>query len=314
MSAPADIEERTRLAAARVREPGLARHAGTAYIVGLMVFVGGALHVIQTDPDLAGPGMVATIIALIVLGVVLVAFSLELLGQRLAHQHAAKWALAGDFERASRGHFALLERRFVLPHWRATYATSLATSALMAGHPERAIVLLRAIEASKTLARRFESAHRDATALSLFALNQVAAARALADKPLRSPYPFTHRSAPRSEVGLVIDALAGTLQAASEAAIRAEERYRTPWVVTTQVDYAARRSYGWLLIAYAWERVARSRPAEERLDVERRRDEAIAQVAAAGPTGVVPPHFYRYLANVAPDFVAFADRFQPTRP
>lgn len=297
-----NIEERTRLAAAMVPKPGAARYAARAWIVGVVVFVGGALRVLTDLPELPTPGHLLALVALISLGVADLAFALELLGQLRAHQRATRWALAGQFERASEAQLALLERRWVLPEWRSVFAISLGATALMAGHAERAIVLLRAVEASGTVTRLQRGPLRDTTALTLFALGETSAARAIVAEGNGAARMFGLQL-PRTQVGLVIEAIAGSLESAIAAASVAEEQFQLPLLAPRDSYPAIQRAYGWLLIAYAWERVARSKPAEARGDAERRRDEAIARARD------VPRSFYRYLAPRAPDFVDFADRF-----
>jgi hypothetical protein len=298
-----DIEERTRLAVALVPKPGIARHGEALYVTSLGVFVWGALHVLRRYDDDPTLTRVGAVIALLALGVVLLTFTIELLNQSRMHRLAVEWVAKGNLERGAEGFFALLERRWVFVGWRASYATSLATAALMASHPERAMVLLRAVTASETMPRLHRATLRDRTALTLLALGRVVAARAMLAEPPEDTGSWVRRVSNRGHIVLLIDALCGNLEAAVASAEAAEERFRLPAIGSKRSGAKERRSYGWLVIAYVWERVVRSKSGEARLDFERRRDEAIAQARD------VPPHYYRYLAFVAPDFVAFADRF-----
>ena len=263
----------------------------------------GTLKVIRIPPDDAGPGTVAAAIALVGLGLGLLALALDLLNQLRVHKLATEWFMKGDLERASQEQFALMERRWVLPTWRASYAASLATSALMAGHAERAIVLLRAIAASKTISPLYERTLRDRTALALLVLNQTSAARALIAEEPRGSNMRIARLFEHAHIEVLIEALHGSLEGAIAAAERALVLYRLPPIQLGNPHVWVQRAYGWLVIGYVWERVARTKPPESRLEAEHRRDEALSQA------GGVPPHFYRYLAPVGQDFVTFADRF-----
>jgi hypothetical protein len=295
-----NVEERARLAVAMLPKAGSRLRIEWLYSVGLVAFVGGALYVIRHEADLDGR-LVALILALLPLGGALLVFTFGLLGQLQAHRLAVEWFMKGDLERSSKSFFALLERRWAFDAWRASYATSLATCALMAEEPERAIVLFRAIATSGALSPALRPMLDDRTALALFALGQTSAARAAiaeAPAPKRSWIRF---GVERAHVRLVVEGLVGPLEAAVREAEKAEEAYAIP---VLGKDFAkVQRAFGWLLVAYVFERVARSKPAEDRLDAERRRDRAISQGVA------VPPTFFRYLGKAAPDFVAFAERF-----
>ena len=71
-------------------------------------------------------------------------------------------------------------RRWLVPAARGVAALGLARAATVAGHGERAVVLLRALEASGSLPREHEDALRTSTALALLTLGRAPEARAIA--------------------------------------------------------------------------------------------------------------------------------------
>jgi len=192
--------------------------------------------------------------------------------------------LAGDLESAGTIYGDILERTLVHPGARAVIAAELATTAMMAGHADRAIVLLRAIERTSTMPRAHEAALVSRTVLALLALGAGEEARRLA----------AARSAHDPGLRLVVEAIAGDPAEACAWAERASARSDT---VTDEARLRLRHLY----LAYAWNRRARSASIEEA-------SAAIAHAATARhAVQSVPPHLYRYLLPRWPDFAAFVE-------
>lgn len=284
---PIDTEERCRTAATRLPRPGAATRAFGRWFDrtrrGLIVGV-----LLTPALLLLGLPMPALLGLLAGLLVVVVAARLALGPVIAACRRADGLYVAGRVDDAATVYHEALHRPLVLPAARAVAAVGLARCAVVAGHADRAVVLLRAIEASESLPRAHDDALRASTALALLALGRPGEAREVT-RSLATPLPG---------LVLLIEALAGPIEDALRAA---DAPPPDPAPGEDPVHHALRVRLGWLLRAYVAERVARAAPTDAvRASAETRRD------AARLTAGDVPPWMHRYLHAAWPDFGAFA--------
>lgn len=293
-----DLEERTRLAARRVPAPGLfatllGRWAIATLLGVVVALIRGLVWLVENGHRLGLTQLLA------LLGITVAALLLFLKqGTASRSLHAGtKLLFRGDLEGAGATFFDVLDSRIVMPAVRARGAALLGMTATLGGHADRAIVLLRAAAASNATPYPHGRHLVAATATALLALGRPADARAVlaADRT-------TDFDATGAGTALLIEALGGTVT----DAMRAVDRFRShsakrhiarnipAWMRDTQ------RAYGWLVIAYVWDRAARALPESERADAEKKRAEALAQAKG------VPPHFHAYLAASYPEFAKLA--------
>jgi hypothetical protein len=214
-----DIDERTRLAATWLPKPGLLAGAlgrnlartRTAFAIGVAVATLAAMQVGVPLPVI----LAVTASAVAFLAVVYRA-ALKLTD----HLRRGNALLADGFlEEAGEGFSLALEQPLALPAARAVVALELAVAATLAGHAERAVVLLRAVETSGALPREHDGALGQRMAIALLALGH-------ADKA----------------------ALAGDPVVAVDLGEALASRTRTAG------SHPGRPLLRWLMVAYAWRR------------------------------------------------------------
>ncbi|MBL9026892.1 MAG: hypothetical protein JNL21_32150 [Myxococcales bacterium] len=279
-----NLEEKTRLAVALLPGPGARHLERGAFLV--LLLIGAAQFLVR---DLQLPLGLALI--------VVAGYGAVLLRRvRIASRDGLALLERGDPDAAAAVYFEVLQRYLLPPSWRASLGLSLGTCALMGGHADRSIVLLRAVEACRALPNAHAPTLAARLALNLLALDRVADARVMVNK-LRGDGGIDRREL--AGIELLIEALTGSVDAALAAAARVESlRHETRG---DQSPRRARHALGWLVNAWAWHRAAAARSGPERERAINQRTAALLRASG------IPRTFYAYLSLVAPDFVAFAD-------
>lgn len=286
---PTSTEERCRTAVARLpRATAMTRGLGRGFsrtrrASWLVVLLTPAVL-------LLGAPFEVVLVALLVLLAVTSVASLTMVRAVADCGRADRHFVEGRTDEAAALYDEVAGRRWLVPAARGVAALSLARAATVAGHGERAVVLLRAIEASGSLPVEHEDAMRTSTALALLTLGRAPEARAVT-RSLRAPMPGLE---------LLVEALAGSLEdalRAADAPLAAAEIGHDPGY------HALRLRLGWLVRAYVAERVVRAAPGDaERAAAATRRDAALHEA------GAVPPWMHAHLHGAWPDFGAFARR------
>ncbi len=182
----------------------------------------------------------------------------------------------GSLEEAGERFALALEQPLALPAARAVVALELALAATLAGHAERAVVLIRAVETSGALPREHDGALARRMAIALIALGDADKARAVVAAQLPNPE--------NDGVRLMLEALAGDPVVAVDLGETLASQ--TP----PAGAHPGRPLLRWLMVAYAW----------------RRRGDADKSALAAQRARGVPAHLHRYLAQAWPAFGMFA--------
>jgi len=285
--APVTTDERCRTAVARLPRPGAGTRAFGRSIErtrrGLAVLV-----ILTPGLALLGVPMPVLLALLGVTLVVVLAARLVMVRVVATCRRADALYVAGRVDEAAAAYDAVVRGPLVLPVARAVAAVGLARCAIVAGHADRAVVLLRAVDASEALQPDHDDAVRATTALALLTLGRPGEARAVT-RSLATPIPG---------LGLLIEALAGPIE---DALAAAEAPPPEPTPGEDPAYHALRVRLGWLLRAYVAERVARAAPTDAvRASAEARRD------AARVTAGDVPPWMHQHLHTAFPEFGAFA--------
>lgn len=284
-----DTEERCRTAVARLPPTGALtralgrRHRTTVNVAAVVVGVGGFALIVTGVPSS------------ITLAVLVSSLVLLLLERFLVLQPAAETCARGDrafvtgrVDDAAVAYDALVGRAALRPAARAVAALGLARCAVVAGHAERGIVLLRAIDASGALPREHDGALHATTALALLTLGRADDARTVAARV----------EGPSGDgVRLLVEALGGPIEVALAAAARPPS---DPAPVDDPAWHAQRVRLGWLVRAWVAERERRASSDHAAAAAEARRDQALVFAAD------VAPWMHRHLHAAWPDFGAFA--------
>jgi hypothetical protein len=214
----------------------------------------------------------------------------------------------GDIDEASQLLFEAVEEPIQLPSSRASIALGLAGVAVAGGQAERAVVLLRAIEQQAALPAVHHRALRHAQVMALVALGRSDDARAIAHamrgtgRGTDDEAMLERGSAANAE--LLVEALFGSVDRAHRCAVEVEALPDVPDPIrdTDSLYEAGLQAFGWMLLAYAWDRVVRDRAEKGQPQPTDRRAAALLNARS------VSRSYYGYLEPVAPEFVAFAER------